>query len=355
MRVRSMTKDSLTHSHCAHITRPPPPPEQVVEPAALQRIAITAARELADGTLKKPSRKVTLFERLLEGNPIGRSILFSRANAAVAAAAGGHYPAPPAIVAVVREGVDKGAAAGYAAEARTFGELGFTPASIALRGIFFAQTATRKSPAGPPAAPARHVTILGAGLMGSGIASVTVGAAKARVVLKDRDRASALRGEAAIASGLDSRVKRRSMTAFDRQETLARVVGVGDDDASWRAHVARSDVVIEAVFEDLALKHRVIREIEPLLRPDAVFASNTSALPLASIATAAARPERVLGMHYFSPVEKMPLLEIVPHAGTSPAALAVAFDLGVRQGKTVIVVKDVPGACVGRGGKMVLE
>ena len=112
--------------------------------------------------------------------------------------------------------------------------------------------------------------------------------------------------------------------------------------------MGRAGLVIEAVFEDLALKHRVIKEVEPLLAPTAVFATNTSALPIASIATAAANPGRVLGMHYFSPVDKMPLLEIIPHAGTSPAALSTAFEVGIKQGKTVIVVKDVPGFYVNR-------
>jgi enoyl-CoA hydratase/long-chain 3-hydroxyacyl-CoA dehydrogenase len=166
--------------------------------------------------------------------------------------------------------------------------------------------------------------------------------------MKDRDGAAIARGERQITDALDGRVKKRAMTPSERELIVSRVVGVSDADASWKKHLSAAQLVVEAVPEDLALKHRVLRDIEPLLAPDAVIASNTSALPIASVASAAAHPGRVLGMHYFSPVDKMPLLEIIPHAGTTPDALAAAYDLGLRQGKTVIVVKDVPGFYVNR-------
>ena len=311
---------------------------------------MAAARELAAGTLARPRRRVGWAEWLLEGNPAGRALLFSQAAKAVAAVAQGHYPAPLAILDVVRAGVDKGHAAGSAAERRAFGELGMTAVSAALRGVFFAQTASKRvqgAPPAPGALAARPVAVLGAGLMGAGIATVTAGAGL-RVVLKDRDAAALARGVAQQAAALDAQVRRKRLTAFARDVQLSRVTAVADGDASWRAHVGRCGLVVEAVPEDLALKHKVLREIEPLLAADAVFASNTSALPIASIAAAAARPERVLGAHYFSPVDKMPLLELIPHAGTSPAALGAAYALGLAQGKTVIVVKDVPGFYVNR-------
>ncbi|HMM37064.1 MAG TPA: 3-hydroxyacyl-CoA dehydrogenase NAD-binding domain-containing protein, partial [Thermoanaerobaculia bacterium] len=107
--------------------------------------------------------------------------------------------------------------------------------------------------------------------------------------------------------------------------------------------LAGCDLVIEAVFEDLALKRKVLAETEAVVAPDAVFASNTSALPIGEIAKGAKRPERVVGMHYFSPVPKMPLLEVVAPKGAAPWAVATARAFGVAQGKTVIVVKDGPG------------
>ena len=324
--------------------------DEVVDPTALRSAAVAAARELAAGTLRRPVRPVSWLDWLLEGNPVGRAILFSQAAKAVASVARGHYPAPLAILDVVRAGVDGGISAGLAAERRAFGVLGMTPVSAALRGIFFAQTASKRVQGTPPAAGAlvaRPVAVLGAGLMGAGIATVTAGAGL-RVVLKDRDAASLARGAAQQAAVLEPRVRKRRLTAFARDVQLSRVTGVSDTDPSWRAHIGRCGIVVEAVPEELELKHRVLRSIEPLLPADAVFATNTSALPIASIAAAAARPERVIGMHYFSPVDKMPLLELIPHEGTCAAALGTAYALGLAQGKTVIVVKDVPGFYVNR-------
>ena len=121
-----------------------------------------------------------------------------------------------------------------------------------------------------------------------------------------------------------------------------------DDSASWKQHFGQADMVIEAVFEDLDLKHKVIEEMEQYIPDHCVFATNTSAIPIAEIAKASKRPENVVGMHYFSPVPSMPLLEIIPHAGTSDAAIAAACDVGTKQGKTCIAVKDVPGFYVNR-------
>ncbi len=130
--------------------------------------------------------------------------------------------------------------------------------------------------------------------------------------------------------------------------TESSILGVSDADAAWPTHMARCDAVVEAVFEDLGVKHKVLAQLEAVLRPDALIATNTSAIPIGKIAAGAKHPERVLGVHYFSPVDKMPLAEIIPHAGTSPAAVALAVALAQKQGKTVIIVKDVPGFFVNR-------
>jgi enoyl-CoA hydratase/long-chain 3-hydroxyacyl-CoA dehydrogenase len=322
----------------------------IVEPAALEATALHAVRELVAGRLKPAAPKARgVFAWLLEGNALGRSVLWSQARKAIDKATAGKYPAPFAILDVIRAGVDGGLAAGLKAEAEAFGRLGSTRESRALRGIFFSDTATKRAAAafGKPPFPVQTVGIVGAGLMGAGIAQVS-SVAGLRVVLKDKEAAAVARGEKQIAASLAALVKRRRLTPFEQSVAESGIYGVSDTDSAWPAHMARCDAVIEAVFENLAVKHAVIAQLESIVRADALLATNTSAIPIAKVAAAAKHPERIVGIHYFSPVDKMPLAEVIPHAGSSPAAVATAVALAQKQGKTVIIVKDVPGFYVNR-------
>jgi 3-hydroxyacyl-CoA dehydrogenase/enoyl-CoA hydratase/3-hydroxybutyryl-CoA epimerase len=174
--------------------------------------------------------------------------------------------------------------------------------------------------------------------MGAGIAQVTAAQLGIPVRIKDRDDQSVGRALMHVHSIFDERVNRRSLTQREADLKLAGVTGTTDYSGFRTA-----DVVIEAVFEDLELKQRVLRETEAATGDECIFASNTSSIPITRIAEASTRPENVIGMHYFSPVHKMPLLEIITHRRTADWVTATCVELGKCQGKTVIVVNDGVG------------
>ncbi len=277
----------------------------------------------------------------LEKNPVGRRVLFKQARAELRKKTGGHYPAPERIVDVLEAWAEKGFAASREVEAKAFGELVLSSVAHRLIEIFFAQTALKKDSgvahAGVKPRPVHKVAMLGAGLMGGGIAYVTLDGG-IPVRLKDKDDAALGRGFKYVADILDEDVKKKRLTRLERDQKLALLSGTVDYEGTRSA-----DLVIEAVFEDIAVKHAVLREMEAQGKPGLVFASNTSSIPIAAIAAAATHPENVVGMHYFSPVHKMPLLEVIQTAQTSPEVVATAVAVGKKQGKTVIVVNDGTG------------
>ena len=319
--------------------------DDMVHPAILRAIAVKRAQELAAKRIL-PSRSPKdrgAAGVILEDNPVGRSLVFRKAREGVMSKTHGNYPAPLAAIDVVRCGYDKGFKSGLNEEAKQFGELALTEVSRQLVFLFFATTALKKDTgvdaAGEAPEPVRvaKLGILGAGFMGAGIASVAVQQGTA-VRLKDAEHARVGKGLAAVREVLMERVKRKQVTRnqFDDMMTLAG----GTIEYTGFAGL---DMVIEAVFEDLSLKHTVLREVEPLIHDDAVYASNTSTIPISRIAEAVERPERVLGMHFFSPVHKMPLLEVIRGEQTGDQAVVTAVAYGKKLGKTVIVVNDGPG------------
>lgn len=325
--------------------------DEVVPPPILLEVARRRARELATGQLRRPAQPGgvkqlkqgglgALQKLALEDNPLGRELLFREARRKVQKKSGGHYPALEKALEAVKHGLDKGMEQGLEREARLFGELAVSEVSKRLVDIFFATTALKKDTGvDDPAVKARRVEtvgVLGGGLMGSGIAFVTVGAGLA-VRVREKDDAAAARALASVRGLLDEKVKRKSMTPIERGATMRLLTA----STGW-AGFERVDLVIEAVFEDLALKQEMVRAFEQV-NPRGIFASNTSSIPIAKIAEASTSPERVLGMHYFSPVQKMPLLEVIVTPMTAPDVTATAVAVGKKQGKTVIVVNDGPG------------
>lgn len=319
----------------------------VVDPVVLEDVCIRQALGLADGSVKVGKRKRDWVNYFLEETPLSQ-VMFKKAREAVDKNSGGHYPAPYGILDVLQDNMGKSKKEHLEAEAQKFCDLAETPESAALIGIFHGMNAVKKHDYGLPKKPVQKVAVLGAGLMGAGIAQVSVDQGKYTVLLKDRDGPAVSRGEKVIVDELKAKLKKKKMANYQFCDTTSRLVPLHDGVASWKKHFASADMVIEAVFEEISVKHKVLKEMEEVLPPHAIFASNTSAIPIGKIAEGAKRPQNVIGMHYFSPVPKMPLLEIIPHAGTAPEVAAAAMDVGTRQGKTAIFVKDVPGFFVNR-------
>ncbi|WBM71824.1 fatty acid oxidation complex subunit alpha FadJ [Buttiauxella sp. WJP83] len=314
----------------------------LVDEVVPHSILLAAAIELvAKG--RQPSRILPVRERILAG-PLGRSLLFSIVSKKTEQKTRGNYPATQRIIDVMKVGLGQGSFSGYESEAKAFGELAMTPQSAALRGLFFASTELKKEHgADAQPRPINAVGVLGGGLMGGGIAFVTATKGKLPVRIKDINNDGINHALKYSWDLLDKKVRCRHMKAGERQSEMARISGATD----YRGFHHR-DIVVEAVFEDLALKQKMVAEIEQHAAPHTIFASNTSSLPIADIAANAARPEQVIGLHYFSPVDKMPLVEVIPHAGTSAETISTTVALAKKQGKTPIVVGDSAGFYVNR-------
>jgi len=318
--------------------------DEVIPVSILVDVAVEHAKALMRGEhLSRIHRspRETVTRAALENNPLGRRLLFAEAKKQLLRKTGGHYPAPERALDAVREGLEHGIEAGLAVEARAFGELLTTDVSQRLRELFFATTALKKDPGVDGKVEPRTVEkvgVLGGGLMGAGISFVSAERAGLPVRIKERDDASVARALASVRALFDVRLRRRRAERRAADAAFSRVTATTD-----LSGFARAEVVVEAVFEDLEVKRKLLADVEAVTPPVTIFATNTSSLPIAQIAAGAKRPGNVVGMHYFSPVEKMPLLEVIHHAGTEPAVTATAVALGKAQGKTVIVVRDGPG------------
>ena len=316
--------------------------QEIVHPAILREVAVRRARELAAGQRKADWKKGGgAAGLLLEENPVGRAVVFRQAREQTQKKTKGHYPAPLAAIEAVQAGFSRSREDGYAEEARLFGEMAVTDVSRQLVFLFFATTALKKDPGVPEPAPepmpVHKIGILGAGFMGAGIASVAVQQGTV-VRLRDMKHEQIMKGLASVRDVVREQLVKKRITRTEFQNMMALVGGTLE-----LSGFADVDLVIEAVFEDLSVKHQVLRDVERRIPEQAIFASNTSTIPIARIAEAAARPDRVIGMHFFSPVHKMPLLEVIRTDQTDAETVVTVVAYGKTLGKTVIVVNDGPG------------
>ncbi|MDP5134661.1 fatty acid oxidation complex subunit alpha FadJ [Rheinheimera baltica] len=318
----------------------------LVDEVVPQSILLDAAVQRAlKGKIVREQPALNLVGKVLERTPFGRNVLFNQARKQTLKKTQGNYPAPIKILDVIKTGVDSGMQAGLAAEAKAFGELCMTKESAALRSLFFATTQMKKETGAGDTKPQKvtKAAVLGGGLMGGGIANVTATKAGVPVRIKDISEEGISNALKYSYSLLQKKFKRRFISKAEMQKQLLRITGTTDYSGFHDA-----DIVVEAVFEDLALKQKMVSDIEQHCHDSTIFASNTSSLPINQIAAKATRPENVIGLHYFSPVDKMPLVEVIAHDTTSAQTIATTVAFARKQGKTPIVVKDGAGFYVNR-------
>ncbi len=296
---------------------------EVVQPYELEQEALIRAFKLGNNKLKIRKRKKTPVDKLAEYSLV-RNYIFSEAKKKVDKMTKGNMPAPYKILDTLKFNYNKDKKFYLDQESKSFADLIETQESKALIGLFTGSSEVKKHQFGKPN-NISNVKILGAGLMGSGIAEVTSN--KYPVFLKDNTQ-----------EGIELSKKKIRQ---DKQKNISFHYKDSDE-------LLDSNFVIEAVFEDLKVKKSLLKNLEKNHSNEFIFASNTSAIPISKIAEDSKNPENIIGLHYFSPVPKMPLVEIIPHNGTSNSTISTAYDLAIKQNKTPILVKDVPGFFVNR-------
>ena len=311
---------------------------------AHRRIADLAARPA--GRRRDRHRPKAIGERLMNGTPFGRALVLSRARAMTRARTGGHYPAPLAAIDVIERTAHLPLEAGLEIEASWVADLLVGAVCKNLVRIFELSERAKKEPVtGDPAlepAAVKRLVLLGAGIMGGGIAEL---ASRSGMDVRVRDVSpeSLTRALRTARELIEERGRRRRMPARERDAQLARIQPTLE-----LTGLGTADFAIEAVVEDLEIKRRVFAELEVRVQPRCVLATNTSSLSVNELARGLAQPARLCGFHFFNPVHRMPLVEVVRGEKTSDAALVTAVGLARRLGKTPVVVNDSPGFVVNR-------
>lgn len=307
---------------------------------------LDVAMNIANQAVGKPRKtgiraKRSFLIRLLESNPLTRTLVYRTARKSVLSETRGNYPAPIAALDAVRYGLSHGLSAGYENEARTLGALVVSEVSKNLINVFYLNEALKKD-LSPSQFSVTRAGIIGAGVMGGGIAQLF--AEKGITVrMKDVTPKAVSMGFRTADGIFRKRSKKGILNPLQARDGMDRITGATD-----ASGFSAADLAVEAVVENMEVKKAVLRDFEQTAKDSAIFASNTSSLSITELAAAAKRPEQVVGMHFFNPVEKMPLVEIVKGQRTSLETVAAIATLSRRLGKLPVVVNDGPGFLVNR-------
>jgi len=323
----------------------------LVEKAVPKEILENQAFKLAQDVIAKGGGKrskhyhaKSLQDKFLE-SPVGRPLVFKAARKALFKQTKGHYPAPEKALEVIRRTYGGNLKKGLKIEAEGFGEVATTDVSKNLIGLFYMMESVKKATGVMGDVKAREVTsigVLGAGTMGGGIAQLAADK-ELSVRIKDLNNDALKRGFDHASELFQKGVKRRKITRYEANRKMGHISG-GMDYTGFK----KLDVVIEAIVEDINIKKKVIAETARFCKDDAIIASNTSSLSITEMQEAMPRSENFCGMHFFNPVDKMPLIEVIRGTKTSDETAATIFALSKKMGKTPIIVKDGPGFLVNR-------
>jgi len=282
--------------------------DEVVNQSKLLIAACSMVKKLKDNAFQR-KRKKTLMNRFLDHTFFGNRLVFSQARKTIQKMTKGHYPAPLAIILAiidcVETGLKKGIKAGYQRESELCEELIIGDVSKELMNIFFTSTEKKKNPITSSFSRIESMGIMGAGFMGAGIAEVSIKNGL-DVLITDVADKSISHAKTEIWKRLSKKVKRKAMTSLEAKKIIHRMRG-----NVTLSEFSKVDLVIEAVFENMNLKKEIIADLEAQTNSNTIIASNTSSLSISEMAESAKRPENIIGMHYFSPVPLMPLLEII--------------------------------------------
>ena len=312
----------------------------LVDDVVERGILLDVARRFSERGKRKGGTRTKFF---VDGNPATRKFIFNKARKAVLDKTHGQYPAPLKAIDVMEYGMSGGVERGLAREVDDVVPLIMGEVAQNLVRLFFLMEESKKDRIAATPRNVDYVGVLGAGIMGGGIAQIVADKIDASVRMRDINWNALAGGLRAASKIWKKKVDRRRMTKGEMQRKLSRITTTTD----WTGF-PRADVVIEAVVENVGIKRQVLKEFEAIAKDGAIFATNTSTIPITEIAKEADKPENVVGMHFFNPVDRMPLVEVIRGKRTSDVAAVTVANLARKLGKTVVYCNDGPGFVVNR-------